>query len=230
MVVESWFSNAAIRKHVSEAHLATTTDLERENSRHSNLSTITIENTWIEKKPVLRYCVYNTMLSKPQWCNCGPRTLQIKYTCLRRISQTSRFWKGIIAATQVSTIAIENTCIEKTPALRYFVYNAMLSKQRWWNAGSPDASNRKHVSEAHLATTTVMERYTSRNPNLSTITIENTCIEKTPVLRYFVYNILLSKQWWKNPGSQTLLYESTCLKHISLQPQFWKGRIAAIQF
>ncbi|CAK9820245.1 hypothetical protein ANTQUA_LOCUS10566 [Anthophora quadrimaculata] len=175
--------------HVAERYLATTTDLERYNSRNSILSTITTGNTsgaafrelyhvkiatavecWFsnatnrmhvfETYLAATKVLESTMLSKKGWWNAGSQTLEIESTCPRRISLQPRFWKGRIAAIQFSALLQQ-----ETPVVRRFVNYTMLSKRRWWN-----------------------------------------------------------------PGSRKLLIESTCLTPISLPPRFWNGRIATIQF
>ncbi|CAK9820221.1 hypothetical protein ANTQUA_LOCUS10554 [Anthophora quadrimaculata] len=190
------------------------------------------------------------MLSKQRWWNPGSRTLLIERTCLRRISLQSRFWKGRIAAIQFSALLQQKTLV-----LWHFVYNPMLRKQRLWNSGSRTLLDRKHVSEAHLVANMVLERKQRWwNSGSRTLLIDRTCLkhislqprfwkgriaaiqfsallqQKTLVLWHFVYNPMLRKQRLWNSGSRTLLYESTCQMYISLQPRFWKGSIAAIQF
>ncbi|CAK9820219.1 hypothetical protein ANTQUA_LOCUS10553 [Anthophora quadrimaculata] len=100
----------------------------------------------------------------------------------------------------------------------------MLSKQRWRNPGSGtllyEITCLKHV--------TLQPRF--RKGRIAAIQFLALLQQEISVVRYFVNYIMLSKQRWWNSGSRTLLYESTCQKHISLQPRFWKGRKAAIQF
>ncbi|CAK9820241.1 hypothetical protein ANTQUA_LOCUS10564 [Anthophora quadrimaculata] len=146
--------------HVAERYLATTTDLERYNSRNSILSTITTGNTggaafrelyhvkiatavecWFsnatnrmhvsEAYLAATKVLESTMLSKKGWWNAGSQTLEIESTCPRRISLQPRFWKGRIAAIQFSAVIQQ-----ETPVVRHFVNYTMLSKRLWWNAGS----------------------------------------------------------------------------------------------
>ncbi|CAK9802786.1 hypothetical protein ANTQUA_LOCUS3462 [Anthophora quadrimaculata] len=172
-----------------------------------------------QKTFLWRHFIYNPMLRKQRWGNSVSRTLLIESTCLKHISLQPRFWKGRIAANQFLELLQQETAV-----VRYFVNCTLLSKQRWWNAGSR---------------TLLIERTCLRRISLpprfwkgiiAAIRFLALLLLKTPVLTYFGYNTMLSKQRWWNPGSRTLLIESTCLKHISLQPRVWKGRIAAVQF
>ncbi|CAK9820265.1 hypothetical protein ANTQUA_LOCUS10576 [Anthophora quadrimaculata] len=160
-----------------------------------------------------------TMLSKPRWWNPGTRTHLIERTCLWRISLPPRYWKGITATIQVSTLLQQ-----ETPVVRYFVYSTMLSTPRWWNAGF-----RTHLIESTcLWRISLPTRYWKGIT--SAIQFSTLLQQETPVVRYFVYSTMLSKPWWWNPGTRTLLIESTCLKRISRPPKFWNGIIAAIRF
>ncbi|CAK9811702.1 hypothetical protein ANTQUA_LOCUS6921 [Anthophora quadrimaculata] len=99
----------------------------------------------------------------------------------------------------------------------------MLSKQRWRNAGSRtllyESTCQKHIS--------LPPRFWKGI--IPAIQFSALLQQKTLVLRHLGYNPMLSMERWRNAGSRTLLYESTCLKHISQQPWFWRVIIAAIQ-
>ncbi|CAK9811682.1 hypothetical protein ANTQUA_LOCUS6912 [Anthophora quadrimaculata] len=159
------------------------------------------------------------MWSKQRWWNPGTLTLLYDSTCLKHISPKPRFWKGRIAVIRFSALLLT-----KTPVMRHFVYNPMLSKQRWWNPGSRTHRNEstclKHIS--------LQPRFCKGR--IAAFQLLALLQQNTLVLRHFVYNPMWSKQRWWNPGNLTLLYDSTCLNHISPQPRFWKGRIAAIRF
>ncbi|CAK9820249.1 hypothetical protein ANTQUA_LOCUS10568 [Anthophora quadrimaculata] len=234
--------------HVAERYLATTTDLERYNSRNSILSTITTGNTsgaafrelYHAKQATVVECGFSnatnrkhvfetylaatkvlesTMLSKQRWWNPGFRTLQYESTCPKHISLLSRIWIGITAAIQFSALLQQ-----ETPVARHFVYYTMFSKRLWWNAGSRT-----------LPIKSTCPRRISLQPRfwkgrIAAIQFSALLQQETPVVRRFVNYTMLSKRRWWNPGARTLLIESTCLTPISLQPRFWNGRIAAIQF
>ncbi|CAK9820251.1 hypothetical protein ANTQUA_LOCUS10569 [Anthophora quadrimaculata] len=234
--------------HVAERYLATTTDLERYNSRNSILSTITTGNTsgaafrelyhvkiatavecWFsnatnrmhvfETYLAATKVLESTMLSKKGWWNAGSRTLPIESTCPRRISLQPRFWKGTIAAIQFSALLQQ-----ETPVVRHFVIYTMFSNRLWWNAGSRTLL----IESTCLTPISLPPRFW--NGRIAAIQFLELRQQETPVVRHFVNYTMLSKRRWWNPGSRTLLIESTCLTPISLQPRFWKGRIAAIQF
>ncbi|CAK9811730.1 hypothetical protein ANTQUA_LOCUS6934 [Anthophora quadrimaculata] len=169
-----------------------------------------------QQTPVVRYFVKHTMLSKQQWWNADSQTLLIQSTSLRRISLPPRFWKCRIAAIQFLALLQQ-----ETTDVRYFVNYTILSKQRWWNAGSRTLLYESTCQK----NTSLPPRFLKRI--IAAIQFSALLQQKTLVLRHFVYNPMLSKQRWWNPSSRTLTYESTCLKHISLQPWCWKGRIKA---
>ncbi|CAK9811722.1 hypothetical protein ANTQUA_LOCUS6930 [Anthophora quadrimaculata] len=178
------------------------------------------------------------MWSKQRWWDPGTLTLPYESTCLKHISPQPRFWKCRVAAIQFLALLHQKTPVlsyfvyftmlavlqQKTLVLRHFVYNPMLSKLRWWNPGSRTHRNEstclKHIS--------LQPRFCKGR--IAAFQLLALLQQKTLVLRHFVCNPIRSKQRWWNPGYLTLLYESTCLKHISPQPRFWKRRIAAIRF
>ncbi|CAK9802794.1 hypothetical protein ANTQUA_LOCUS3466 [Anthophora quadrimaculata] len=172
-----------------------------------------------QKTPVVRYFVYYTMLSKQRRWNAVSGTLLYESTCQKHISLQQRFWKGRIAAIQFLPLLQQEITV-----VRYFVNYTMMSIQRWWNAGSRTPL----VECTCLMRISLQPRFW--NGKISAIRFSALLQQKTPVVRYFVNHTMISMQWWWNSGSRTLLYESTCQKHISLQQRFWKGRIAAIQF
>ncbi|CAK9802806.1 hypothetical protein ANTQUA_LOCUS3472 [Anthophora quadrimaculata] len=191
-----------------------------------------------QETTVVRHFVNYTMLSKQRWWNSGSRTLLYESTCQKHISLQPRFWKGRIAAIQFSALLQQKTLVlwhsvynpmltllqQKTLVLWHFVYNPMLSKQRLWNSGSRsllyESTRQKHIS--------LQPRFWKGR--IDAIQFSALLQQKTLVLWHFVYNPMLCKQRLWNSGSRTLLDESTCQKHISLQPRFWKGGIATIQF
>ncbi|CAK9820213.1 hypothetical protein ANTQUA_LOCUS10550 [Anthophora quadrimaculata] len=172
-----------------------------------------------QQAPEVRYLVNYTMTSKQRWWNAGSVTMLYESTCQNHISLQPRFWKGRIAAIQFLA-----QLQQETPVVRYIVNYTTLSKQRLWNVGTRtnliECTCQKHIS--------LQQRFWKGR--IAAILFSALLQKKTPVVRYFVYHTMLSKQRWVNAGSGTLLYESTCQKHISLQQRFWKGRIAAIQF
>ncbi|CAK9802796.1 hypothetical protein ANTQUA_LOCUS3467 [Anthophora quadrimaculata] len=172
-----------------------------------------------QKTPVVRYFVYYTMLSKQRWWNAGSGTLLYEITCQKHISPQQRFWKGRIAAIQVLA-----QLQQETPVVRYFVNYTTLSKQRLWNVGT-----RTNLREITCQKNISLQQW-FRKGRIAAILFSALLQQITPVVRYIVYYTMLSKQRMWNAVSGTLLYESTCQKHISLQQRFWKGRIAAIQF
>ncbi|CAK9802808.1 hypothetical protein ANTQUA_LOCUS3473 [Anthophora quadrimaculata] len=176
--------------------------------------------TLLQQKPlVLWHFVYNPMLCKQRLWNSGSRTLLDESTCQKHISLQSRFWKGGIAAIQFSALLQQKTLV-----LWHFVYNPMLCKQRLWNSGSRtllyENTCQKHISP--------QPRFWKCR--IAAIQFLALFKQEITVVRYFVNNTMFSKQRWWNSGSRMLLYENTCQKHISPQPRFRKGRIAAIQF
>ncbi|CAK9820211.1 hypothetical protein ANTQUA_LOCUS10549 [Anthophora quadrimaculata] len=134
---------------------------------------------------------------------------------------------------------------QETNVVRYFVNYTMLSLSTITTENTCSAVFRVlcHVKEATVwdsgTRTLLIEstrlQHTSHKPQfwkcrIAAIQFLAQLQQETPVVRYFVNYATLSKQRRWNAGSAMLLYESTCQKHISLPPRFWKGRKAAIQF
>ncbi|CAK9820235.1 hypothetical protein ANTQUA_LOCUS10561 [Anthophora quadrimaculata] len=172
-----------------------------------------------QKTFLWRHLIYNPMLCKQRWGNSGSRTLLIEITCLMHISLPPRFWKRRIATIQYLELLQQETTV-----VRYFVNYTLLSKQRWWNAGS----RKLLIERTCLRRISLPPRFCKGR--IAAIQFLAVLQQKTFLWRHFIYNPMLRKQRWGNSGSRTLLIESTSLRRISPQPGFWKGRIAAITF